>query len=93
VKYFVANPQSAGVGVDGLQLVCSSAAFYSHNHSLILRMQSEDRTNRIGSVDTSIYTDFIARNSIDVSIARSIKNKKNLSEFTLNDLVQQIKEL
>lgn len=85
-RVFLANPQSAGTGLDGLQTVCTQALYYSNSFNSIDRWQSEDRIDRRGSIGGSIYTDLIARNSIDRYLMRNLKRKKGLSALSMGDV-------
>lgn len=94
IRYFVANQQSAGVGVDGLQEVCTTAIYYSQDFNSILREQSEYRINRFGSIgDSSRYFDMVARASIDRIIKRNLARKRSFSDMSLRDLKEAIREL
>ncbi len=94
VRLFVANQQSAGVGVDGLQEVCQTAVYYSQDFNSILRTQSEDRINRFGSIgESSRYFDIIGRASIDRIIKRNIDRKRSFSDMSLRDLKEAIREI
>lgn len=86
VRIFLANPQSAGTGTDGLQTVCSQALYYSNSFNALDRWQSEDRTHRRNMIGAAEYTDLIAKNSIDRYILRNLKAKKGLSAMTLDDI-------
>lgn len=86
IKGFLANPQSAGTGLDGLQTVCSQALYYSNSFNSIDRWQSEDRIDRRGMIGGSVYTDLIGIGSPDRHIIRSNKKKKGLSAMTLGDI-------
>lgn len=88
VEVFIANPSSAGTGLDGLQLVCSQALYYSNSFNSIDRWQSEDRIDRRGMVGGSRYTDLIAKGSTDRYRLRSLKSKKGLSSIALGDVQQ-----
>lgn len=92
-RIFAANAASAGSGMDGLQTVCTRAAYYSHTFNLIDRIQSEDRTNRVGTTDTSLYYDFIARGGIDRFMLRNIRRKRSFSDLALGDLKELIDEI
>jgi SNF2 family DNA or RNA helicase len=93
VRVFLANPQSAGTGTDGLQTVCTQALYYSNSFNSIDRWQSEDRIDRRGMIGGSHYTDLIGRNSIDRYILRNLKKKKGLSSLTLDDVNEAFSEL
>lgn len=86
VRFAFGTPDAAGTGMDGLQNVCNRAAYYSNSYNSLLRWQSEDRTLRIGGSTTAFYTDFICRKSPDRNILRNLKQKKDLSNLTLDDI-------
>jgi hypothetical protein len=88
VRCFLANPQSAGTGTDGLQRVCTQALYYSNSFNALDRWQSEDRIDRRGMIGGSKYTDLIAKTSIDRYILRNLKKKKGLSAMTLGDVLE-----
>jgi hypothetical protein len=88
VRVFLANPQSAGTGLDGLQTVCTEALYYSNSFNAIDRWQSEDRIDRRGSIGGSQYTDLIAKASPDRYVLRNLKAKKGLSVMVLSDIVE-----
>ena len=85
-RVFLANPQSAGTGLDGLQTVCSQALYYSNSFNAIDRWQSEDRIDRRGMIGGSVYTDLIGKGSIDRYILNNLRKKKGVSSITLGDL-------
>lgn len=86
VRVFLANPATAGTGLDGLQTVCTQALYYSNSFNSIERWQSEDRIDRRGSIGGSNYTDLLARASIDRYIQRNLLKKKGLSAMVLDDI-------
>lgn len=92
-RIFLANPQSAGTGLDGLQTVCTQALYYSNGFNAIDRWQSEDRIDRRGSIGGSHYTDLIGRGSIDRYILRNLRKKKGLSQLSLGDIQDAFDEL
>lgn len=93
VRFIIANAQSMGAGVDGLQEVCDTAIYYSQSFNSIERWQSEDRTNRFGTKTNSRYFDLIGRGSIDRMITRNVRNKKSFSDLTLGELKEAINAL
>lgn len=86
VRCFLANPQSAGTGLDGLQTACSQALYYSNSFNSVDRWQSEDRIDRRGMISGSAYTDLIAKGSTDRYILRNLDSKKGISSMTLGDI-------
>lgn len=91
-RVFLANPQSAGTGTDGLQTVCTQALYYSNSFNSIDRWQSEDRIDRRGSIGGSNYTDLIGKGGPDRYILRSLKKKKGLSAMSLDDIQEAFSE-
>lgn len=85
-RVFLANPQSAGTGLDGLQTVCTQALYYSNSFNSIDRWQSEDRIDRRGMIGGSNYTDLIAKGSLDRYTLNNLHKKKGLSNMTLGDI-------
>jgi SNF2 family DNA or RNA helicase len=83
-KYMVANPASAGVGLN-LQN-CSYQIFYSLSYSLLEYEQAKGRTHRHGQKSTCVYIHLVADKSIDTEILRcldgKIKAQDLVHEFT-----------
>lgn len=91
-RVFVANPQSAGTGLN-LQGLCNRNLYYSNSFNAIDRWQSEDRTHRIGTKGIVTYTDLIGKGSLDNYILRNLRKKKGLSQLVLDDIRQLLEEL
>lgn len=91
-RVFLANPQSAGVGLN-LQGGCQRALYFSNSFSAIDRWQSEDRIHRIGTNGAVTYTDLIANKSIDSYILRNLRSKKSLSDLVLGDIRQMMRDI
>lgn len=87
VQVFLANPQSAGTGLN-LQGLCNRALYYTNSFNAIDRWQSEDRIHRIGTVGAVNYTDLIATRSTDLHIMRNLRKKKGISDMAIEDLLQ-----
>jgi len=91
-KVFLANPQSAGTGLN-LQGLCNRALYYSNSFNAIDRWQSEDRIHRIGTVGSVTYTDLIGKKSTDLHIMRNLRQKKGISEMALGEVRQMLSDL
>lgn len=77
-RFFVANPQSAGLG---LTLTSADLAiYYSNDYSLERRIQSEDRIHRIGQQMSARYIDLVSPNTVDEKIIEALRKKKNLAD-------------
>jgi SNF2 family DNA or RNA helicase len=69
-----------GVAQYGVTLTAAETSiFYSQNFSVEERMQAEDRNHRIGTTSPVRYIDLIMRDSVDKSIAETLKRKKKLA--------------
>jgi hypothetical protein len=92
-KVFLANPQSAGTGLN-LQGRCARALYFSNSFNSIDRWQSEDRIHRIGTKAICVYTDMVAKGSLDAYILRNLRKKKGLSDMVLGTSlrVEDVKE-
>lgn len=84
-RFLVATPSSGGTGLN-LQGKCTRAIYYSNSFNAIDRWQSEDRIHRIGTKGVVTYVDLICRNTIDSAILDNLRQKKNLSALTLDQI-------
>jgi len=90
IKILIANPASAGIG---LNLQKSSLHYYySTDFSLEKRLQSEDRSHRIGQSKHVVYKDIIIKGSVDELIHKSLSLKKDLLEFFREKSFKEILE-
>ena len=75
VRVIVANIQSAGVGIDGLQKACSNCCFVEFTAAPTDHWQAEDRLHRGGQeVPVNVYY-LVAPRTIDVSMAYQLDTK------------------
>jgi len=88
-RCFVSNPRSGGVGLN-LQGHCQTVIFFSNSFNAVDRWQADGRTHRIGTLGTVTYFDLVATKSVDRSILRNLKNKKDLADLTLDEIRQAI---
>lgn len=75
---FVANPATAGMGLDGLQTVCQRSIWYSNSYNREHRWQGEDRIHRLGMCGTALNVDMIAPGTVDKMILASYKKTEDL---------------
>ena len=85
VRYFVASPESAGIGLDGFQFICSTNIYYSNSFNSLARWHSEGRTDRDGAKESSTYIDLIAKSSPDLGILANLRDKKSISDLALDE--------
>ena len=69
----------------------STMVYFSNNYSLETRLQSQDRIHRIGQNDKCTYIDLVVPSTVDESILKRLKEKKELSNMVLDDLIEIIK--
>jgi SNF2 family DNA or RNA helicase len=81
VRYFVGNPSKAGYGLTLTE--AGHVIFYSNDYDIEKRQQAEDRAHRIGQTKTVIYTDIIARGTVDQVITNSLKSKVKIQDLIL----------
>lgn len=83
VKYFVANPASAGLG-----LALTKAGvhiYYSNSYDLEQRLQSEDRAEAPGKKDSTLIIDLECPGTSDSKIIRSLREKKGIADMITKD--------
>jgi SNF2 family DNA or RNA helicase len=68
----------------------STMVYFSNNYSLETRLQSQDRIHRIGQNDKCTYIDLIVPSTVDDAILTRLKQKKELSNMVLDDLIEII---
>ena len=90
-RFFVSNPSTGGTGLN-LQGICQSVLYYSNSENSIDRWQSEDRTHRIGTVGSVVYTDLIAKGSTDSRILQNLSKKKQISDMAIGDIESWLKK-
>lgn len=76
-KVIVANIQSGGVGIDGLQKVCSNCCFVECSVTPADHDQAEDRLCRIGQELPVTCHYLIARDTIDEDLVAILDRKAN----------------
>lgn len=82
LKYIVAN----GSAARGLTLTkCENPIYFSNSYDLEFRLQSEDRTHRIGTINSVTYTDVEAKKTRDRRIINALKSKKNIADIINQD--------
>jgi SNF2 family DNA or RNA helicase len=77
VRFMVANPQSAGYGLTLTEATLN--IYYSNGYNLEHRLQSEDRTHRIGQTNHVTYIDFVTPDTVDERIVTALRAKKNMA--------------
>lgn len=83
-KIFIGQLQTAGLGIN-LQ-VARYCVFLSNSYSHGERLQCEDRLHRIGQSHNVTYIDIVARGSIDLTILKCLKEKKDLATQVIEEV-------
>lgn len=83
VRFFVGNPAT---GRFGLTLVESfNVIYFSNSYDLEHRIQSEDRTHRIGTTKPVNYVDLVAYGTCDEKLINALRNKFVISSLVNGD--------
>lgn len=83
-RFFVAQQQSGGTGLDGLQ-IASTEIYFSNDFSLLNRLQSEDRGHRMGMAGSLTIIDLEAVDTRDSFIIDALRNKKDVADLIVGD--------
>jgi SNF2 family DNA or RNA helicase len=83
LKYFVSNQATGRFG--NTLTEAKTVIYFSNNHNLEDRMQSEDRAHRIGQTDKVTYIDFVSPGTIDEKILQSLLNKENIASQVMGE--------
>lgn len=81
--WFVAKPRSAGRGHD--LAVANWTVYYSHDWSLRMRLQSEDRAQSLKKTDSVLYLDLVATDTVDDKIVNALRERKRISDMITGD--------
>jgi SNF2 family DNA or RNA helicase len=82
-RFMLASQQAGGRGRNWTK--ATLVVYYSNNHDLELREQSEDRAHRIGQRNTVTYVDLVVPQSLDEKIINSLRTKKDVVRGILQD--------
>lgn len=75
---FMVSTQSAG-GRGNTWVNANLVIYFSNNHDLEMRMQSEDRCHRDGLNHSVTYVDLVAPKTVDEKILKALRNKLNMA--------------
>lgn len=91
-RFFVANQAAASTGLNLQTGGCQHMIFYSNSFDYIAREQAEGRIHRLGTRGAVTYIDLVASKSIDGHILKNLRNKKNISDLTLDSIRKSLVE-
>jgi len=83
VKIFIGQIQTGGVGLTLTQ--GRTVIYMSNSFSVENRVQSEDRSHRIGQDQGVQYIDLVCVDTIDEKVLKALKEKKKISDEILGD--------
>lgn len=83
LKYFVINPATGKFGMTLTE--AKTMIYYSNDHDLEKRMQSEDRAHRIGQKDNVVIIDLRSPGTVDEKIIDNLRRKKNISDIIMGE--------
>lgn len=87
LRWIVANQQSLGYG---RTLTRGSENHYlSNGYNLEHRLQSEDRTMRLGQTESVLYYDYFSRGTINEKIFKALRQKRNVMAEILGTSLSQ----
>ena len=84
VRVLIGNIHAAGVGVDGLQNVCSNLAFAELWWVPGVHTQAEGRIHRIGQKGTAWIYYMVAGGTIEEQLCKAIQTKQKIIHATLD---------
>ena len=76
-RFMVANPSVAGMGLTFTH--CRTVLYVSNSFNLEHRLQSEDRTHRIGQKSNVTYVDFITADTLESEVLKRLMAKEEVS--------------
>ena len=82
-RFFVSNPRTGGYGLTFAN--CNNIIYYSNAYDLEVRLQSEDRTHRIGQKNSCTYVDLTCEKTVDEKIIKNLLGKINVSNKILGE--------
>lgn len=87
LRFIVANQRSLGYG---RTLTRGKENHYvSNGYNLEHRLQSEDRTMRLGQTDSVLYNDYFSQGTVNEKIFVSLRKKKNIMAEILGTTIRE----
>ena len=87
-RFMVANPSVAGMGLTFTH--CRTVLYMSNSFNLEHRLQSEDRTHRIGQEHKVTYVDFVTQDTMEIEVLKRLLNKESLSLSVMGGNAQEM---
>lgn len=86
LRFIVANQQSLGYG--RTLTVGKENHYLSNGYNLEYRLQSEDRTMRLGQFDKVLYNDYFSPGTVNEKIYINLRTKKNMMSEILGTSIR-----
>jgi SNF2 family DNA or RNA helicase len=86
-KVLVATIKSMAYGVT--VLVAKTIVYFSNDYSLERRLQSEDRSHRIGQDSRILIVDLVARGTIDVHVLDALRSHYDVAAQVTGDKLRE----
>ena len=83
MRFFIGNPNAAGLGLTLISGESDIMVYYSGTHAYITRAQSEDRAHRIGQQNSVTVVDMVMEKTIDELIQQAIAAKMDIEEYLM----------
>ena len=84
-RFFVANQQTAGMGLTLTE--ATLAVYFSNSFSLEDRLQSEDRCHRTGQTKSVTYVDLVIDLHVDKLVQAALASKGSMAKYVSDRLV------
>ena len=84
LQIMIGTAMTGGLGINELARA-DRVIYYSNDYSYLHRDQSQERTHRTGSVNNCIYYDLVIKDTVDVSVLKILKGKKNMADIITKD--------
>lgn len=78
VEVFLGNIIASGIGIDGLQKVCSNIVFFEYPWNPSQYAQARDRVNRIGQKSSVSVWNIVAKDTIEEDILAILDGKQKI---------------
>ncbi len=88
MRFFVANMQTAGLGLTLISGENDVMIYYSGTNAYIDRAQSEDRAHRIGQKNSVVVVDMVMERTVDEVMLAAMAEKMSIEEYIMTRLKQ-----
>jgi len=85
---FIGQVRTGGLGIN--LIGGCNVIYFSNSYSLEDRLQSEDRTHRIGQENKVTYTDIIGRKTLEEGILKLLRRKKDIADYITMESLKEI---